>query len=201
MKMNQKLQKRAPGVSIAAVALIVLLGIPRAFAEAEVKTGDMIVHGTQDQILDKDLVTIKFDKGSAKLSEESRKELANFATSTQAEAKVDQYIVASWADQDYPAKGELSRSQRKLADLRAKNIKKVLAASAGSEPIKTYEMTKQPNWIQRAFNTPTAELKDRGSKTGEKEPLTIQIGQRLHDEGGPNTAVIVARFKNEIATG
>jgi hypothetical protein len=62
-------------------------------------------------------------------------------------------------------------------------------------------MTKQPNWIQRAFNTETAELKNKGSNYSENDRLSKEIGQRLHEKGGPDTAVIVARFKNEVASG
>jgi hypothetical protein len=187
--------------SIAALFLVGLFSVATAFAESEVKTGDVEVTAKQYQILDKDLLTIRFNERSAVLSDSSRAALSDFAKTTQGESKVDQYIVASWADQDYPAKGELSSSQRKLADLRAKNIKKILAAAGGSEKIKTFEMTKQPNWIQRAFNTETAELKNKGSNYSQNDRLSKEIGQRLHDKGGPDTAVIVARFKNEVSSG
>jgi len=186
--------------SIAALFLVGLLSVATVYAESEVKTGDTEITATRYNILDKDLLTIKFDEGSAVLSESSLTSLSDFAKATQGESKVDQYIVASWADQDYPAKGELSRSQRKLADLRAENIKKALE-TAGSGKIRTFEMTKTPNWIQRVFNTETAEIKEKGSNYTKNERLTKEIGQRLHDKGGPDTAVIVARFKNEVSTG
>jgi hypothetical protein len=186
-------------ISIAAAVLATLVSHNGAFAESEVKTGEVVVSGTQYQILDKDLATISFDEGSAVLSDSSMKALSDFAKATNGESKVDHYIVASWGDQDFPAKGELSRSQRKLADLRANNIKKVLG-SATSEKIKTFEMTKQPNWIQRAFSTETAELKSKGASNTSSERVLKEIGQRLHDKGGPRTAVIVARFSNEVST-
>jgi len=83
--------------------------------------------------------------------------------------------------------------------LRAENIKKALGASA-QETIKTYEMTKRPNWIQRAFSTRTAELKGKGLSVTKNERLLKDIGQRLQDKGGPRTAVIVARFNNEVSS-
>ena len=112
---------------------------------------------------------------------------------------MESYIVATWADQEYPTKGELSREQRKLADSRSKNIKRALSASA-PEKINTYEMTKQPNWIQRAFSTNTAELKGKGADMTRNQNLLKEIGERLQEKGGPRTAVIVAKFKNEIST-
>jgi len=185
------------------VAVFFLAGLfaaTTAFAESETRTtGEVLVTGTEYNFLDKDLLTVKFDNGSAVLTNSSLTALSDFAKATKGEANVDKYIVASWADQEYPAKGELSRSQRKLANLRAKNIKKVLEAT-GPQKIKTFEMTKQPNWIQRAFSTETAEIKNKGSNVTENERLSKEIGQRLRDKGGPDTAVIVARFKNEVST-
>jgi hypothetical protein len=198
MKTNYRI--KALTYSVAALSLLGVFSITSVFAESEVKTGEIVVSGTQYQLLDKDLLTIKFDKDSAVLSDSSLAALSDFAKTTQGESNIDQYIVASWADQDYPAKGELSASRRKLANLRAQNIKKVLETAA-SEKIKTFEMTKRPNWIQRAFNTETAELKNKGSNYTQNERLSKEIGQRLRDKGGPDTAVIVARFKNEVSSG
>ena len=200
MKINNSVKIKGHGKSIATLLLVGLFSVTTAFADSEIKTGEIEVTARGYQILDKDLLTIKFDPGSAVLSDSSLTALADFAKITQGESPIDQYIIASWGDQDYPAKGELSQSQRNLADLRAKNIKKFLKTEA-SERIKTFEMTKQPDWIQRAFNTETAELKIKGSSRTQNERVYKEIGQRLHNKGVPDTAVIVARFKNEVSTG
>ena len=184
------------------VAILVFVGIfstTTSFSESVVESGQVIAAITQYQLLDKDLVQVKFIEGSATLSKSALDALSDFVKNTQGQASVNHFIVASWADQNYPAKGELSRTQRKLALLRSENIKKALEA-AGSAKVKTFEMTKQPNWIQRAFNTESAELKRKGSSKTENERLLKEIGQRLHDKGGPTTAVVVARFTNEMST-
>ncbi len=59
-------------------------------------------------------------------------------------------------------------------------------------------MTMQPNWIQRAFSTETAEIKDKGLSATHNQKLLKEIGQRLRDKGGPRTAIVVAKFKNEV---
>jgi hypothetical protein len=176
-----------------------LFSLSSAYAESEVKTGDVDISVKQYQILDKDLVTISFSEGSAALSSDSVKALSNFAKTTNGESKVDRYIVAAWADQGYPTKGELSRDQRKLADMRAENIKKALEASA-KEKISTFEMTKKPNWIQRAFSTQSAEVKGKGLSVTNNERQLKEVGKRLEEKGGPSTAVIVAKFKSEVST-
>ena len=197
--MENKNQLKNSKVLIATLAFAGILSTNTSFSESVVKTGEVIEAVTEYQLLDKDLVQVKFIAGSAELSKSSLDAISDFVKTTQAQTAVNHFIVASWADQDYPAKGKLSRTQRKLASLRADNIKKVLEAS-GSAKIKTFEMTKQPNWIQRAFNTESAELKRKGSSKTQNERLLKEIGQRLHDKGGPTSAVIVARFRNEIST-
>ena len=176
-----------------------LCPINSTFAESTVKIGEVLTTESLFQILDKDLIKISFVDGSAVLSNESLTALADFAKATSSESKVDRYIVATWADQEYPASGELSRDQRSLADLRSKHIEKALGA-AGAQKIHTFEMTKRPNWIQRAFSTETAEIKNKGRNTTRNERLLKEIGQRLRDKGGPRTAVVVARFKNEVSS-
>ena len=64
--------------------------------------------------------------------------------------------------------------------------------------IDTYEMTKQPNWIQRAFSTDTAEVKNKGKTFTANDQLLKEIGRKLRSSGGPGTVVIVAKFKNEV---
>lgn len=172
---------------------------PTAFAESVVKTGEAMESMSQYQILDQDLLKVKFNEGSAVLSKDSLAALSDFVKTTKGEARIDHYIVASWADQDFPVQGKLSHRAQKLAELRSKNIKKVLD-NLGSTHTNTFEMTTQPNWIQRAFSTETAELKGKGSSNTDNERLSKQIGQRLHDKGGPDSALIIARFKGQVSS-
>jgi hypothetical protein len=174
-----------------------LCAVPDARASAIVETGKFVASDTFYKVVNKDVVKITFDVGSAEISNETFATLADFVTAANAEAKVDRYLVATWADQPYPAKGELSKAQRKLADLRSENIKKGLSVK-GVNNVDTFEMTEQPNWIQRTFSTEVAEIKSKGRGNTQHERLLKEIGQKLRDQGGPRTAVIVAKFKNEV---
>lgn len=179
--------------------LSVLFGFISTHADSTVKTGEIVVKQNVYQILDKDLIKISFKEGSAELTNESLTALADFTKATRNESKIDRYIVASWSDRNYPIRGEVSKDQRKLAELRADHIKGALAG-AGAANVDTFEMTKRPNWIQRAFSTETAEIKDKGINLTANQRLLKEIGKRLRDEGGPSTAVVVAKFKNEVST-
>jgi hypothetical protein len=92
---------------------------------------------------------------------------------------------------------KFEQAANKTGVSRADRIKSSLKA-AGAANIDTFEMTKQPNWIQRAFSTETAEIKNKGLSVTHDEKLLKEIGQRLRSKGGPRTAIIVAKFKNEV---
>jgi hypothetical protein len=172
-------------------------GASGAYAQAVVEKNEIRIVDQIYQILDQDMVKITFDEGSSTLSNSSMTAIADFVKATKDESKVERYLVASWSDKEFPTKGELSSSQRKLAASRAERIKSSLSA-AGAAKIDTFEMTKQPNWIQRAFSTETAEIKNKGMSATHDEKLLKEIGQRLRNNGGPHTAVIIAKFKNEV---
>lgn len=174
-----------------------LLCTDRAPAQAVIEKEEIRFVDHVYQILDKDMVKISFDDNAAVLSDSALTGISSFVKETKDEAKVERYLVASWSDADYPVKGQLSKGQKKLALERSEHIKKALGA-AGANHIDTFEMTSQPNWIQRAFSTDTAEIKDKGLNMTNDEKLLKEIGKRLREKGGPRTAVIVAKFKNEV---
>jgi hypothetical protein len=165
-----------------------------AIEKAEVRVVDRIY-----RILDKDLVKVTFTEKSYQLADASQVSVKGFVAATEKEAQIDRYLVAAWSDKDYPNKGKLSDEQEKIAKARAEEIKKVIE-SVSKVKVETFEMTKQPNWIQRAFSTETAEIKDKSLSDSRNETVIKEIGKRLRDNGGPGTAVIVAKFKNEVLT-
>jgi len=59
--------------SVATVTVFGLFSLSTAFAESGVKTGEEDVLVNQYQLLDKDLVTVTFNEGSAVLSDDSFK--------------------------------------------------------------------------------------------------------------------------------
>jgi hypothetical protein len=196
---NEPLLAKSKLYGIAAVgAFVVGVCIPNfVYGHAVVETGQFIASDIFYRVIDKDLAKVTFDKDSSDLSKDSFATLADFVNTTKNESRVDRYIVATWSDQDSPAKGELSKNERKLATMRSENIKKGLSA-AGAKNIDTYEMTEQPNWMQRAFSTPTADINNKGRSNTANERMLKEIGQKLREQGGPRTAVIVAKFKNEV---
>ena len=183
-----------------AAALIIGLGnVTSAYGESTVKKSEVVMVENVYEILDKDLIKISFAEDSSELSNQSLTALSDFAKATKGEAKIERYIVATWSDQNYPKTGEVSETQRKLAELRAVRIKDALGA-AGAKKVDTFEMTKQPNWIQRVFSTETAEIKNKGMSSTANQRLLKEIGQKLRKNGGPHMAVVVAKFKNEVST-
>ncbi len=179
--------------------LIAVSGTNFALAQIMIEKQEARTVGPTYQAIAKDVLTIKFDENSDTLSDSSLTALSNFVKETGSVAKVDRYLVAAWADKDYPAKGKLSSGQRKLASNRADHIKKALEAS-GAANVDTFEMTQGPNWIQRALSTETAEIKGKGLSASENQKHLKETGQRFRNHGGPRTAVIIAKFKNEMSS-
>jgi len=186
-----------PGITTTVALLVGLSGGNYAHGQTLIQRDEIRVIDRIYQILDKDMIKVTFDKNSAVLPESSMSGLADFVKATKDEAKVERYLVAAWADQETPAKGELSKAHRDLAAKRADHVKKALGAS-GALNVDTFEMTKQPNWIQKVFSTETAEIKGKGMTRTDDEKLMKSIGLRLRNAGGPNTVVIIAKFKNEV---
>jgi hypothetical protein len=185
------------GIATTGALLAGLCGATGIYAQAVVETGTFIASDQFYRTIDKDMAKITFDEGSPDLSNESFATLADFVKKANSESKVDRFVVATWSDDAYPAKGELTHKKRELAESRSENIKKGLSAK-GITNVDFFEMTKQPNWLQRVFSTKTAEIKNKGSNSTPHERLLKEIGQKLREQGGPRTAVIVAKFKNEI---
>jgi hypothetical protein len=181
----------------AAVAIgLCSVGSSLAGAETVVEKGQVDVQGDVYQVLDKDMTKVTFSSGSSTLPGAELATLSAFVQATKGEAKLDRFLVAAWGDKPYPEKGELSSGQRKLAEARATHIMKALQAS-GATTVDTFEMTKHPNWLQRVFSTETAEVKGKGMSTTHNERLLKELGERIRTKGGPGTAVIIAKFKNE----
>jgi len=191
MKSNLK------GIRATMALLIGLSGFSAVYGQAVVQKDELRVVNHIYQILDKDMVKVTFDANSSVLNDSSMKALADFVKATKDESKVERYLVAAWADQETPDKGMLSKVQRELAVNRSNHIKKALETS-GAAKIDTFEMTKQPNWIQKAFSTETAEIKGKGVSLTDNDKLMKNIGLRLRQSGGPRTVVVIAKFKNQV---
>ena len=68
--------------------------------------------------------------------------------------KVDEVIVLSWSDLEYPAKNSatLPRDQRNLAGERNRAIKSYLQAARSGVDVDTYNMAEKPNTLSKWFD-------------------------------------------------
>ncbi|MGZ3690042.1 MAG: hypothetical protein ACXVAX_00975 [Pseudobdellovibrio sp.] len=106
-------------------------------------------------------VEIEFLPGSSQLTQSAKTSLDDVLIQAQRKGKLDEAIVLSWADDEYPSKElkKLSKSQRDLADNRNKAVKDYVK-SVRSIGVDTYNMASQPNTLSRWFNTSDNKLKN-----------------------------------------
>lgn len=106
-------------------------------------------------------VEIEFDKGSSKLSNSAKKSLQAIIDKGNEAGEIDDLIVLSWSDSEYPSKNisKLSKAQRKLAKDRNKTIEKY-AGSIADLDVDTYNMAEKPNALKKWFNTKDEKIKD-----------------------------------------
>lgn len=185
-----------PGITTKLALIVGLGGISPVYGQSVVPSGEVRVLDRMSHIFDRDMIKVSFGQNNAVLDGKSMAALADFVKATKDESKVERYLVAAWSDQETPLKGELTKAQRDLAAKRADHIKKALGAS-GATNVDTFEMTKQPNWIQKSFSTESAEVSGKGMSITDNDKLLKKIGLRLRSGGGPRTVVVIAKFKNE----
>lgn len=97
---------------------------------------------------------LEFDKGSQRLTSESKRDLKEFVMSAQQEGKtIDDIKILAWADKEYPAKEtRLSDRDVKMANERTKAIEKYLKDDLRTDGnYATYNMAKRPNKVSEFF--------------------------------------------------
>lgn len=106
-------------------------------------------------------VEIKFDKGSAKLSESAKKSLQAIINKGNEAGEIDDLIVLSWSDSEYPNKNisKLSDHQRKLAKKRNKSVERY-ADSIADLDVDTYNMAERPNSLTKWIKTKDQRIKN-----------------------------------------
>ncbi|MCC2677911.1 MAG: hypothetical protein K0R29_487 [Pseudobdellovibrio sp.] len=112
-------------------------------------------------------VEISFEPGSTGLTESAKSSLRSVVEQAKAAGKLDEAIVMSWSDEEYPSKEvkKLPKYQRDLADNRNKAVKDFIK-SVQKMDIDTYNMAAQPNTVSKWFNTTDARLKNSLSAAG-----------------------------------
>ena len=165
--------------------------------------GSKVVEKIQTEIydiLDKDLTTVKFEKGSATLTDTERRTLRAMVTAVRDDTKVETIIVAAWSDSQYPAKegAKLGDAEKKLADQRAANVKTVLT-DLGVANVQVYSMAEHPGWIAKTFRTDEAKVKlSLNGKHVEDRKAEI-VAQTLQSEGGPSSVVVIVKRATSVS--
>ncbi len=106
-------------------------------------------------------VEIQFEPDTAALTTTSRRSLDRLVSQAQGAGKIDEVLVMSWADEEYPSRQrkQLPKAQKDLAERRNVAIKKYLTRSRISD-IETYNMAARPTAFSKWFNTSDSKLKE-----------------------------------------
>ncbi len=168
----QKLSSTKAGL-IGSVALFTALGCasspqkvatadqPPRTAVTEELEGRSITNAAAREVRAHNFVEIEFNPGSSVLSESAKTSLKSIIEQARVDGKIDEVIVLSWADEEYPSASlkKLSKPQTELADKRNKAVKNYVK-TIRSVDVDTYNMASQPNALSKWFNTTDNRLKD-----------------------------------------
>lgn len=112
-------------------------------------------------------VEISFDQGSATLSDSAKTSLDAVVEQARTSGKIDEVLVFSWADEEFPSKNlkKLSKQQRDLAEKRGDAIEKYMK-SKRSLDVDSYSMAERSNALSRWFNTTDSKLKNAFTSAG-----------------------------------
>ncbi len=106
-------------------------------------------------------VEIEFAPGTANLTASAKASLDAVLVQAHQKGVLDEAIVLSWADQEYPSNNlkKLSKRDRELADKRGKSVKDYVVSMSKID-VDTYNMAVQPNAVSKWFNTTDSRLKN-----------------------------------------
>lgn len=122
--------------------------------KAQTRTEVQSVARTESANNDAYYTVLEFNKGTPRLSEESKRSLKAFVEAARAEGKeIDDIRILAWADKEYPAKGaKLSDRDVQIASERSKAIEKYLKEDLSTDgDYATYNMAKRPNKVNEFF--------------------------------------------------
>jgi hypothetical protein len=126
--------------------------------EAEARYVDNSVANETDS---SSYVEIGFKEGSATLTDSAKLSLNSIIKETRPETKIDEVIVLSWSDQEYPSKNlnQLPKEQRELAEKRNNNVEQYVKMMRDVQ-VNTYNMAERPTAFSKIFNTADSKLKN-----------------------------------------
>lgn len=113
------------------------------------------------EVRGKTYVEIEFMRDSAELNEDARSAIRSLVEQSRQLGKIDEVLVLSWADEEYPSDTmkKLSKGQVELAARRNEAIKDYVKMLTSAD-VDRYNLAKQPNVFSKWFNTTDARLKN-----------------------------------------
>lgn len=130
---------------------------------------------------------IQFNFGSSMLTEKSKDSLSNLMKNSN-NAEIDEVIVLSWSDVEYPSKSadKLSKLQLDLANRRNENVEAYVKALRNVE-INTYNMAEKPNTLSRLLDTNDSKLKNSFLSAG----LTTTTDKSTYANKATHSVILV----------
>ncbi|OFZ17695.1 MAG: hypothetical protein A2Z20_01560 [Bdellovibrionales bacterium RBG_16_40_8] len=130
-----------------------------SFTEEE--DGRQVTNAAAKEVNAHNFVEIDFKQASAVLTKNAASSLESAVLQAKQRGEINQIIVLSWSDEEYPSKklNKLSKVQSALAEKRNVAVKKYFA-SMKSVDVDTYNMAERPNALSKWFNTPDTKLKN-----------------------------------------
>ncbi len=127
----------------------------------EEQEGRSITKAAAKEIMAHNFVEIDFPQTSSVLSKNAISSLDAAVEQARQQGNINQIIVLSWADNEYPSKklNKLPKLQRTLAADRNKAVQKYFSATTNVD-IQTYNMAERPNALSKWFNTTDTKLKN-----------------------------------------
>ncbi len=112
-----------------------------------------------------------FEKGSANLTDETRSALSELVNQSEAQGKIEEIKVLSWADEDANSGKRIPAKQKALADQRNRKIKLFMKEFYPSVSVHVYNMAQTKNSVHELYKTADAKTKksfeDAGLMTNE----------------------------------
>jgi hypothetical protein len=186
---------------------LLALALPLALSWSAAARADQTMNDSDlFEATSKNLLVVHFDANKADVADSERLKIQHAVNVVKNEGTIKSVLVAAWSDKDYPqTKDEmLTRDDEHLAKVRANAVKQVLQDAKVGANVRTFSMAVYPSWLARIFRTDEAKLKQAvpaslGGRS--RDDLALEYyGKMLRDRGGPTTAVIVIRDKDDAGT-
>jgi hypothetical protein len=124
-----------------------------------------------------DVSEVKFDTGSATLSEDQKTTISDVITKARAQGELKKVKILVWSDKEYPRRQvKYSKDDITLADDRIKELQQYLKDSLNVDKVVAFNMAERPSKMQRFFETKDSEVKNAVENEGDVPTSKEQTG-------------------------